>query len=222
MLPTPKFSKVDFENVYEPAEDTFLLLDCFEEQREYLESRFNPHITPIVTEIGTGSGVVTTFVCQNVFPQAIVISTDINPHACQAFVETIEENKIKNSTVDILQMSLTSAIRPHAIDVLIFNPPYVPAEEVPPIPKTLQDSTWLDLALSGGEDGMEVTWILLHQLQHILSEDKGVAYILFCARNKPEEVAQYMRTQGWIVDTVIHRKAGWEVLSILRFTRNQS
>lgn len=222
MLPTPKFSNLDFDKVYEPAEDTFLLLDCFEGQIQYLNTQFGPGSTPVITEIGTGSGVVTTFVCQHVFPYGIVLSTDINPHACLAFMDTVTENSIANPTVDTLQMSLTSGIRPNAIDVLIFNPPYVPAEEVPQIPESLQDSKWLDLALSGGEDGMEVTWILLHQLDHILSKKVGIAYILFCARNKPEEVANYMRQQGWIVDVVIHRKAGWEVLSILRFKRNES
>lgn len=102
-------------------------------------------------------------------------------------------------------MDLTSSIRPNTIDILIFNPPYVPASEVPEVPVTDEDTKWLDLALLGGEDGMVITWKVLNNIEHILSSD-GVAYILFCARNKPDIVADIMRDRGWKVDVVINKK----------------
>ncbi|ODV69138.1 hypothetical protein HYPBUDRAFT_152309 [Hyphopichia burtonii NRRL Y-1933] len=118
-----------------------------------------------------------------------------------------------------MQMNLTSAIRSNKIDLLVFNPPYVPAENVPEIPKDLEDSSWLDLALLGGQDGMVTTWEVLNNLENILTPEFGIAYILFCARNKPDQVAETMKARGWKVDVVIHRKAGWEVLSILLFQK---
>lgn len=69
-----------------------------------------------------------------------------------------------------------------------------------------------------GEDGMMITWKVLNNLEEILTGD-GVAYILFCARNKPDSVADKMRQRGWKVDVIINRKAGWEVLTILRFAK---
>ncbi|KAK6464678.1 S-adenosyl-L-methionine-dependent methyltransferase [Scheffersomyces coipomensis] len=224
MLPTPNVKNVDYERVYEPAEDSFLLLDCLEEECEFIQSRFKD-IIPMVTEIGGGSGIVTTFLYKNILPKAIFIATDINPHACEAIVNTVKLNKGDNNTlkipnlVDSCQMNLTSAIKSETIDLLVFNPPYVPATEVPDIPNDPEDDTWLDLALLGGEDGMVTTWKLLDDLDTILSPTKGVAYILFCARNNPDKVAEIMRSRGWNVETVILRKAGWEVLSILKFTR---
>ncbi|KAK6202769.1 S-adenosyl-L-methionine-dependent methyltransferase [Scheffersomyces amazonensis] len=235
MLPTPIVKDVDYEKVYEPAEDSFLLLDCLEEEQEFIQSRFK-NIIPIITEIGGGSGIVTTFLHKNILPNSIFITTDINPHACEAILNTVKVNKIdqdqdqdKPSTnskiptipylIDSCQMDLTSGIKAQEIDLLVFNPPYVPAEIVPEIPTNLNDDTWLDLALMGGEDGMITTWKILDNLHNILNPLHGVAYILFCARNKPDQVAQTMTSRGWNVETVILRKAGWEVLSILKFTK---
>ncbi|CUM49978.1 unnamed protein product [Debaryomyces tyrocola] len=224
MLPTPIVKDIDIDNVYEPAEDSFLLLDCLEEQYQFITERFRSRI-PLVTEIGTGSGIVTTFIQQNILPQSMFITTDINPHACKTVLQTDKDNNIDSKrtkepyVLDSCQMNLTAGIRHGTIDMLVFNPPYVPAFELPNIPTTEEDKTWLDLALLGGEDGMVVTWRLLNELDAILTPEIGVAYILFCARNKPKEVAKTMQEKGWDVKTIIFRKAGWEELSVLRFIR---
>lgn len=220
MLPTPITGNIDYDKVYEPSEDSFLLLDCFEQEKDFIQSTFKEYI-PLVTEIGTGSGIVTTFLGKNVLPKAIFITTDINPHACKAVIETMDCNKENPRDICLLdstQMNLTSGIRPHAVDILVFNPPYVPASEIPEIPTQDEDPIWLDLALVGGQDGMVVTWKVLDNLEQVLS-DHGIAYILFCARNKPDLVANVMRERGWNVKSVINRKAGWEVLSVLKFSK---
>lgn len=223
MLPTPIVKDLDYDKVYEPSEDSFLLLDCFEEERVTLQNRFKNEI-PIITEIGTGSGIVTAFLRQNILPQSIFLTTDINPTSCQTVAKTMDVNELANPNLktlhsfDSLQMSLTTALRDRTIDLLVFNPPYVPAEMVPSIPTSTEDDSWLDLALLGGVDGMVTTWKVLNNLSDILTPKTGIAYILFCARNKPDQVAGIMKSRGWIVESVIHRKAGWEVLSVLLFS----
>lgn len=225
MLPTPLVPNLQDDKVYEPSEDSYLLIDCFEAECGFLRCRFHLRV-PVVCEIGSGSGIVITFIQQHILPKSHCIATDINPHACDAVLETAGANKQIHSrgvsprtAIDACNMSLTGGIRRRQVDVLVFNPPYVPAEDVPIVPSTLEDSTWLDLALLGGADGMEITQKVLDNLGETLDPERGVAYILFCARNKPEEVALRMRRDGWAVETVIRRKAGWEVLSVLRFTR---
>ncbi|CAK9437926.1 uncharacterized protein LODBEIA_P23040 [Lodderomyces beijingensis] len=219
MLPTPHLKDVDYEKIYEPSEDSFYLLDCLEDQKSYLESKFKNHV-PVVVEIGTGSGIITTFLLQCILQEALYMATDVNPSACTCVLKTASHNcPHRAHLVDSLQMSLASAVRPNTVDILVFNPPYVPAEEVPELsPDDTKDTQWLDLALLGGEDGMVTTWKVLNGLDSILSAG-GVAYILFCARNHPESVAQQMQRRGWKVDVIIHKKAGWEVLSILRFLK---
>ena len=63
MLPTPDTSHVPYKRVYEPAEDSYLLLDTLSSavETEYLQKAF-PDIAPLVVEVGTGSGVVLVFV----------------------------------------------------------------------------------------------------------------------------------------------------------------
>ncbi|QHS72350.1 S-adenosylmethionine-dependent methyltransferase [Saccharomyces paradoxus] len=221
MLPTP-YVKCDYHKVYEPAEDSFLILDCLEKEHEFLKQRFSNSLA-IVCEIGSGSGIVTTFLMQNkIIPQenSIHLAVDINPWALEATLDTAKLNSCKNNFLEVIQTDLNSSIRNNQVDVLIFNPPYVPAESVPDVPESREEADqWLDLALLGGKDGMAITDKLLQQLEQILSPD-GVAYILFCARNKPKEVIQtFLNSYRWNVKLVETRKAGWEVLSVYSFTR---
>lgn len=221
MLPTP-YVKCDYETVYEPSEDSFLLLDCLEDQQEYLASRFQDGLS-VVCELGPGSGIITTFMMQNGIPargSSVYFAADISPWALEATNDTVRRNNCNGIYLDRVQCDLASCFKPGEVDLLVFNPPYVPAEHVPEIPNAADErSTWLDLALLGGENGMVITEKLLLQLDTVLSK-KGVAYILFCARNHPEEVANRMRAgYSWDVELIIHRKAGWEVLSVYRFSR---
>lgn len=219
MLPTP-YVKCDFHKVYEPAEDSFLLLDSLEADLSFLKDRFRSKLA-LVCEIGPGSGVITTFMVQNCIPNensSIYTALDVNPWALDATLETLELNKCGKGIVELIQSDLTKCMKPNQIDLLVFNPPYVPAEELPEVPSNLEDTEqWLDLALLGGEDGMVITQKVLDQLDNVLSSN-GVAYILFCGRNQPEKVVQSL-SDKWDIKLVEHRKAGWEVLSVYRFIR---
>lgn len=234
-FPTPTTKSVDFEKVYEPAEDSFLFLDMLEKDASFIYQSFDlpdpasqkssttsAQYLPTVLEVGSGSGIVTTFVQQNILPgaSALYLTTDLNLHACKSSLETSKENG-GCLYMDALRASLATSLRPHLVDILLFNPPYVPDEIVPEVPKTEDDYTWLDLALLGGKDGMEVTWKLLDYLSETLSP-KGMAYLIFCKRNKPEEVAKIMEEKGWSAVQIGERKAGWEILSVWRFTRISS
>lgn len=219
MHPTPDTSHIDINQVYEPAEDSFLLLDALEQEESFLKSAFKQ---PISLEIGSGSGIVTTFLSK-ILPNALYLASDINSNCCDSTLKTSERNG-GAKYLDTVNCSLADCLHVSP-DIILFNPPYVPSSEETDnslqaaLPTDANDSSWLDYALDGGKDGMQITDILLNQLHEILAP-KGVAYILFCARNCPEEVAQRMRSQfGWDVSCVIERKAGWEVLSVWKFLR---
>lgn len=251
MLPTPSTSHVSFDNIYEPAEDSYLLLDTLSSASEtaFLADRFPAGTpTPLVTEVGVGSGVVLAFAAANaqtVFGRSDVgfLGTDVNPLAAKAALQTVEtavaEAKDtaagRSAVLGTVISDLTSAVRNQEIDVLIFNPPYVPT---PDLPEQLQhfdpaqpldshalferDSKLLELSYAGGADGMETTNRLLEQLPQALSE-RGVAYILLCAQNKPDDVKARIRAWqgGWAAETVgsSGKKAGWERLCIIRVWR---
>ncbi|KAF2838583.1 hypothetical protein M501DRAFT_935454 [Patellaria atrata CBS 101060] len=259
MLPTPSTSHVSFDRVYEPAEDSFLLLDTISSASEtaWLHQRFfeNENLettpAPLILEVGTGSGIVLAFVTANAQAilgrrEVLTLGADINYFACQATKKTVDTtiaeippmsntNLSTGKFLDVVNCDLTSPIRPNSVDVLIFNPPYVPTEELPDLDNHLkynvpqdtlsfdQESHLLALSYAGGSLGMEVTERLLSQLPSVLSSERGIAYILLCAQNKPEEVKARIQTwgMGWRAEIAgsSGKKGGWEKLCILRIWR---
>lgn len=270
MLPTPSTSHIDSDIIYEPAEDSFLLLDTLSSTAEssFLTERFCSAAdradqttfppAPLVLEVGVGSGVVLAFLtanAQEIFGRTdiLTLGTDINPYACQATKQTVlkacqnisrasERSSPRSSDVSFLatlNADLVTSIRSNVVDVLIFNPPYVPTCELPKIPadgfefeRTPNDakstefannSYLISLSYAGGTDGMEVTNRLLAELPHIINSVRGVAYILLCKQNKPDEVVQQVRRWGpkWSASIVGQsgKTGGWEKLAILRICR---
>jgi len=273
MLPTPDTSHVAFERVYEPAEDSYLLLDTLSSESEtaFLRSRFGRSSTdaattstsaagtvpaPFVVEIGPGSGVVIGFVnahATHIFGTSSVLTAaiDVNRHACAATQETARKaaadvavsqattspSKSSGTFLDAVQGDLTAPLRPGSVDVLILNPAYVPADELPRQPTatdmvtsetapTFQDDSYLlSLSYAGGVDGMEITDLLIGRLPEVLAPHRGCAYVLLCAQNKPEAVKQRVREFGpqWRAETVgsSGKQAGWEKLQIVRIWRER-
>ena len=250
MLPTPSTSHVNYDRVYEPAEDSYLLLDTLSSTTEaaFLQARFPANSSsPLVLEVGTGSGVVLAFItahADHIIGRSDVatIGVDMNHFACMATKKTvrlaIKEASLTRSKpgmfADCFLGDLTTAMRPTSVDCLIFNPPYVPSERLPSVPaddleetakdEFMRDSQLLFLSTDGGEDGMETTNRLLSELEFILS-NRGVAYILLCAQNKPGEVIAQIRDWPgrWSAEKVgsSGKKAGWERLCVIRISRSR-
>ena len=276
MLPTPSTTHVPYHRVYEPSEDSFLLLDTLSLPSEtaFLASHFPSSSSssstttttssistpsPLLLEIGPGSGVVLAFLtahAQHIFGRGDVLAlgVDVNWHACAATGETVRKAVRESSSsseeqrdggeggagsgyfLGAVQGDLTGAVRSGTVDVLVFNPPYVPTDEVPSLRgkegeetggKTTfeEDSRLLALAYAGGRDGMEITERVIAALPGVLSA-RGVAYLLLCAGNKPEEVKARIRgMEGgeWRAETVgtSGKQAGWEKLQIVRIWREE-
>ncbi|KAI9868735.1 MAG: S-adenosylmethionine-dependent methyltransferase [Trichoglossum hirsutum] len=254
MLPTPSTSHLTFHNIYEPAEDTFLLLDTLSSAPEsrFLHSRFSTTPSappPLALEIGSGSGVVVAFLTAHaraILGRAdlLTAATDVNAFACAATRSTVEGARGDGDGggggggggegvfLDAVLADLDAPLRPGEVDLLVFNPPYVPTPDVPPLPHLLtrppadafdRDSHLLSLAYAGGPDGMATTDRLLRRLPDLLSCRDGVAYLLLCAQNCPSGVAARVKAwgPGWDVETVARSgmAAGWEKLQVLRIWR---
>ncbi|MCJ1446561.1 MAG: S-adenosylmethionine-dependent methyltransferase [Stictis urceolatum] len=257
MLPTPSTSHIPSQ-VYPPSEDSYLLLDTLSSPREttFLSTRFpSSAATPLLVELGTGSGVVLAFLLANaqaILDRSDVISLgiDVNPYACRAARETIciakrESEGERNEVTDrrrgesgqlmgTLQADLLSPLRDGSVDVLVFNPPYVPTDSLPEInplePEQGQEGQGIDIAFreesrlleltyAGGEQGMETTERFLEEVPRMLSA-RGVFYLLLCMGNRPDEVRKRIEgwDGGWRVEEVGRsgKTAGWEKLVALR------
>ncbi|XP_066447661.1 methyltransferase N6AMT1 [Eleutherodactylus coqui] len=208
MLPTPVYSHVGrglFSEVYDPAEDTFLLIDALEKEAAELLSRVE-----ICLEIGCGSGVVSAFVAALIGPKAWYLCTDINPTAALCTTETAETNSVR---IDPVITDLVSGLLPRLqgqVDLLLFNPPYVvtPSEEV--------GSNGIEAAWAGGKNGREVIDRFLPVVPKLLSS-KGLLYLLVLKENNPDDIMTKMNSYGLQGSKVLVRQAGREHLTILKF-----
>ena len=243
MLPTPSTSHVSFDTIYEPAEDSFLLLDTLSGDTEsaWLRERFSDQSSsPLVAEVGVGSGVVIAFLAAHSKvilgrDDILAIGVDVNLNACNATEITVQKALADEESGAIYLGSicadLCNSLATHCVDLLIFNPPYVPTPELPILPPFLAgqesqfeiESRLLALSYAGGHNGMVTTDRLLRAVPNILSPE-GVAYVLFCAQNKPEDVKTRIRNDwsgDWSVETVGRsgKAAGWEKLEVLKLWR---
>ncbi|ORX57768.1 S-adenosyl-L-methionine-dependent methyltransferase [Piromyces finnis] len=211
MLPTPDLSHLtsqDYRNVYEPSEDTFLLLDSLEEDQEYIK-QLKPKIC---LEIGSGSGCVITFLGQIVGKNSVYITTDINPEAAKITQKTGKQNNIK---IDAINTDLVNGILPrleNSIDIICFNPPYVITESSD-INSSLIAASW-----AGGIKGREVTDRVLPYIPKLLAPG-GSFYLLLIQDNKPQEIVEIMESYNLKYQLIKKRKAGIEQQFVLKFTK---
>lgn len=260
MLPTPDTSHVPFNRVYEPSEDSFLLLDTVSApaERDFLHRRFRGS-PPLVVEVGTGSGVVVAFVvaqAAHLFGRRDVLAAgvDLNPFACRATNDTVLKAQSAHPSthapgwLGAAVGDLAAPLPLGKIDVLLFNPPYVPSEALPIPPQNSaaptdpafalsplnlmdrqpsfdEDSYLLALSYAGGRAGMETTSRLIKSLPDILS-NRGCAYILLCAQNGPDDVKALVGLLGpsWCAKTAAEsgKTAGRERLQVLRIWKDNA
>eukprot|EP00730_Choanoeca_flexa_P001582 TRINITY_DN10697_c0_g1_i2.p1 TRINITY_DN10697_c0_g1~~TRINITY_DN10697_c0_g1_i2.p1 ORF type:complete len:232 (+),score=41.21 TRINITY_DN10697_c0_g1_i2:28-723(+) len=215
-LKTPDYAHLtlkDWECIYEPAEDTFLLLDALELHAEELIAQ-RPSIC---AEIGCGPGLAITALGTILKDHDIATDlhvTDINAKALAAAQETAQRNGLNLIThqcdlaTDLLDLQAK-------IDVLLFNPPYV----VTP-PDEVTDDGCLQAAWAGGKDGREVTDRLLPLIPDLLS-DRGRFYLIAIKENLLEGTDRdlYRAIPGFLGRQVNQRRAGPERLSVICYQR---
>ena len=211
MLKTPewKLSAEQKELVYEPAEDTFLLLDALEAQRDALRSQ-SPSLC---LDLGTGSGVGGVFLLQLLhslhLPPAVCLAADSNPAAVAVARETAVLNGVADRFLP-LAADLLCALRGR-LDVVLFNPPYVPSPS-----DELRSGDPLLRALSGGIHGREVTERFLVQVPQLLAPS-GVVYLVAVDANRPSELLSFQPAlTGHII---LSRRAGIEHLHVLKLVK---
>ncbi|CAH1774223.1 unnamed protein product [Owenia fusiformis] len=212
MFETPDYSHLTkssiFEEIYEPAEDTFLLLDAIEKDYKNIKS-----IKPLVClEVGCGSGIVITFLAKTFGSNLFYLATDINPIAAKATRETGLQNGV---SIEVFISNLGDAMLPRLtglIDVIVFNPPYVVT------PSTEVGCGGLSASWAGGKDGREVTDQFLNLVPHFLSK-QGILYLVIIKENKQDEIESILQKHGFSMEIIISRRSGPEFLSVLKFSR---
>lgn len=178
---------IDYDEVYHPAEDTFLLLRvALSEARP--EDR--------MLEIGCGSGLIS----QELGPRvARLLATDINPHAARA---------ARARGVEVIRADLFAGIKGR-FDLVLFNAPYLPTQ---PEERT---GHWIDRALDGGESGRETAERFIADLSgHLLPG--GRALLLISSLTGLDEVREAAAAARLWAEVVAEEGCFFERLYVLR------
>lgn len=173
----PEFILNTDDNVYIPAEDSYLLAE-------------NLKITEgqSVLEIGTGSGIVAMYASR--LTDDITV-TDINFDACELARKNFMENGIEN--IEILFGNLFEPVKNRKFDVILFNTPYLPTEEG----EVLENN--LNYAFDGGLNGRKVIDLFLNEVKNHLN-DGGIVQLIQSSLSDNDETLNKLDDLGFIAE----------------------
>jgi release factor glutamine methyltransferase len=123
------------ENVYEPAEDSFLFA-----------KNLNVKEGELVLDMGTGCGILGILAAKKV---CSVVAVDVNPYAVRCARENATFSNARGK-MSFIQGDLFTPLREaEKFDVILFNAPYLPADE-------READSWIDRAWAGGATGRQI------------------------------------------------------------------
>lgn len=181
------------DEVYLPAEDTFLLL------RAALSEACSEDL---VLEIGCGSGLVSVELASKV---RRITATDINPHAVCATIARAGATEI-----DVVRTDLFSGIK-GKFDLILFNAPYLPTEAEE------RTGRWIDYALDGGKSGRETINRFLRDLREHLNF-RGRALLLISSLTGLHKVQETASSFGLTSEVMASERCFFEQLHVLKIS----
>ncbi|NJE85588.1 methyltransferase domain-containing protein [Thermococcus sp. CX2] len=154
--------------VYEPAEDTFLLAENLAVKKG-----------DVALDVGTGTGIIALLMARKA---KFVLGIDINPLAVELARENARLNGIKNAEFRVSDLFENVEGK---FDIITFNAPYLPGEPEEPI----------DLALVGGETGREVLDRFINEVKNYLKPG-GTVQIVQSSITGIEETLRNLEAVG--------------------------
>ncbi|MEM3700426.1 MAG: class I SAM-dependent methyltransferase [Candidatus Bathyarchaeia archaeon] len=172
------------ENVYEPAEDSFLFAENFRVR----EGDF-------VLDMGTGCGILGIIAAEKAFH---VVAVDVNPYAVRCAKENAKLNHVLDK-MSFIQGDLFSPLREEEMfDLILFNAPYLPT-------KCRKADFWLERAWAGGRRGREVIDFFINEAP-IHLKPKGRILLMQSSLSNVNETLQKFERNG-LKANVIAKKA---------------
>jgi HemK-related putative methylase len=189
--------------VYEPREDSYLLLEClnkeFEKQTEETGVSVEDRNIYMV-DVGAGSGIIGFEAAKK---GCHVICLDVDPEA----VKYMEENK-PTDDVKIIESNLFDEVEGLKFDLITFNTPYLP-----------NDEEFHDVAIHGGQEGYETTVKFLKAARYYMYDD-SVILMLISSLTKPKMVELFLIEMNYKFEIIATKKEMMEELLVYRITKN--
>lgn len=196
-----------YENVYEPAEDSKLLLKISKKYLKQLKSNIK------VCEVGVGSGFVSSNLAKD-YPKCEYFGSDINPDAIKL---TNDEFKELNLKINLKNKSLLSDFN-EKFDLILFNTPYFPFESKF---DTFDSISLKDRAIYGGVKGYEVIEEFVNQVNEKL-DNEGSVFMIFSSLTKPDEIKEILRRNLFEFEIVEEENSFFEKIICLKFWKSET
>jgi release factor glutamine methyltransferase len=179
-------------NVYEPAEDTFILLENLRVER-----------SDRVLEIGTGTGIIAIKASMN---SRMVVATDINPYAIECATENIIANKSFN--IEIRKGNLFEPVKGEKFDLILFNTPYLPTDDE----EKINDE--LNAAWDGGVDGRMLIDRFIEGLPHYFNQG-GIVQMVQSSLSDVNMTLKKLENLGFKVSVTARKKVFFEEIAVI-------
>jgi len=137
------------KEVYEPAEDTFLLARNLSIKSD-----------ETVLDMGTGCGILAVLAAEFA---SDVVAIDINPHAALSAKKNAELNGVGERIIVATGDLFSPITCDRKFNMIIFNAPYLPVE-------SNEGKSWIEKAWSGGKDGRATIDRFIAQAPQYLEE----------------------------------------------------
>jgi ribosomal protein L3 glutamine methyltransferase len=132
----------------------------------------DPEQVSAVLELCTGSGCL-AILAAHAFPNADIDAVDLSAPALEVATRNVTDYHLEDR-VALFEGDLYAPLAERRYDVIISNPPYVNATAMQALPAEYKHEP--DMALAGGEDGMDIVRRIIAQARNWLT-DEGVLVI---------------------------------------------
>ncbi|HIE14189.1 TPA: methyltransferase [Candidatus Bathyarchaeota archaeon] len=189
------------DNVYCPAEDTFLLA-------KYLDVNSQD----IVLDMGTGCGLLAILAAKKAL---MVFAVDLNPSATRCTLINGKLNGVKEN----LRVVCGDLFKPfrHGIkfDLIMFNAPYLPLNRFINRKKAPHGIEWLEAAWSGGKEGRELLNVFIEEVPSRIKRG-GRVLIVQSTLSRIEKTVYQLESAGFKVRIVDEEPSFFEKIVLIR------
>jgi len=179
-------------DVYEPAEDSFLLADNLD-----IKSMDN------VLEIGTGTGFI-AIVASKIAGK--VIATDVNDHALKCTIKNAVTNKAYN--IELKKGDIFEPVEGQKFDLILFNAPYLPTSE------TEKLNNELNAAFDGGLNGRDMIDKFIEQVRDFLKEEGRMQLVQSSLADIEKTISQ-LEDLGFDAEVTASEKSFFEEIVVI-------
>jgi len=182
-----------FEEVYEPAEDTFLLAE-----------NLSVGCDDTVLDVGTGCGILAVI---SALKARRVLAIDVNSHAVRCAKLNAEAFKVSEK-IDIVCADMFRPVKEGELfDLILFNAPYLPTEEY-------EEKSWANSAWSGGKTGRNLIDPFVTHVGKYLRKGGRILLVQSTLSNV-EQTLRELEKQRFAARILAEKKVFFETITLI-------